>query len=177
MQEEIYDLYELGWREKFGVSQLSVTAFYSQTDNQIDRFLSFSENGLIRRSLNLYDTKRHGLDISLRQKLGKWELTEGYTYLKGRSEYSKAGREFMINAGGNMLDWTQQSLKAVPKHKAMLRAQYSPDDKWSLAAQYNYVGRYNNFIEDKLKEPGFNPTRWAIVQIECNVLTVSLACE
>lgn len=149
VREEIYDLYELGWREKIGISNLSVTAFYSNTENQIDRFLTFSRTGFIRRSLNLYDTSRRGLDVALSQKVGKWSFREGYTYLKGKSAYNDSGREFVLNSGKDLIDWTQQSLKAVPKHKVVLKAQYRPDDRWTLGAQYNYVGRYNNFTEDE----------------------------
>lgn len=35
----------------------------------------------------------------------------------------------------------------------------------------------NDFIEKKLLEMGIEPLRWAIVCVEKNVLTVSLACE
>ena len=34
----------------------------------------------------------------------------------------------------------------------------------------------NDFIESKLAEMGINPLRWAIVKVENNILTVSLAC-
>lgn len=35
----------------------------------------------------------------------------------------------------------------------------------------------NNFIEAELKKMGIEPLRWAIVGINGNILTVSLACE
>lgn len=35
----------------------------------------------------------------------------------------------------------------------------------------------NEFIETKLKAMGINPLRWAIVKVEGNILTISLACE
>lgn len=35
----------------------------------------------------------------------------------------------------------------------------------------------NEFIEKKLKEMGVNPLRWAIVKVEGNILTISLACK
>lgn len=35
----------------------------------------------------------------------------------------------------------------------------------------------NDFIENKLKDMGINPLRWAIVKYEDNILTISLACE
>lgn len=151
--DEKFDIYEIGLRDKIGISTLNITAFYSETDNQIDRFLYLPPGGgLVRRSLNLYDTERHGVDLSLRQKIKKWTFTEGYSYLKGKSDYNKFGRQFMLDAGEKLRGWTQQSLKAVPKHKFVLRTQYAPDEKVSLAMQYKYVGRYNNFIEDKNAE-------------------------
>lgn len=35
----------------------------------------------------------------------------------------------------------------------------------------------NNFIETKLIEMGIKPLRWAIVGVNDNKLTISLACE
>lgn len=35
----------------------------------------------------------------------------------------------------------------------------------------------NNFIENKLREMGIEPLRWAIVGVNNNLLTISLACE
>lgn len=35
----------------------------------------------------------------------------------------------------------------------------------------------NDFIENKLKEMGIEPLRWAIVGVQENILTISLACE
>lgn len=35
----------------------------------------------------------------------------------------------------------------------------------------------NNFIEEKLAEMGIYPLRWAIVSVQGNILTISLACE
>ncbi len=35
----------------------------------------------------------------------------------------------------------------------------------------------NDFIEAKLNELGITPLRWAIVNVNYNKLTISLACE
>lgn len=35
----------------------------------------------------------------------------------------------------------------------------------------------SEFIEQKLKEMGIEPLRWAIVGVDGNTLTISLACE
>lgn len=35
----------------------------------------------------------------------------------------------------------------------------------------------NVYIEHKLKEMGIEPLRWAIVSVNGNILTISLACE
>lgn len=35
----------------------------------------------------------------------------------------------------------------------------------------------NEYIEKKLADMGIKPLRWAIVKIEKNILTISLACE
>lgn len=35
----------------------------------------------------------------------------------------------------------------------------------------------NEFVEAKLEEMGIKPLRWAIVDVEGKIITVSLACE
>lgn len=35
----------------------------------------------------------------------------------------------------------------------------------------------NDFIEAKLAEMGIEPLRWAITQVEGDILTISLACK
>lgn len=35
----------------------------------------------------------------------------------------------------------------------------------------------NNFVETKLAQMDIYPLRWAIVNVNCNKLTISLACE
>lgn len=35
----------------------------------------------------------------------------------------------------------------------------------------------NDVIDEKLKSTGIEPLRWAIVKVEDNILTVSVACE
>ncbi len=35
----------------------------------------------------------------------------------------------------------------------------------------------NDFIEQKLFEMGIKPLRWAVVNFENNILTISVACE
>ena len=145
--DEKFDLYEIGLRDKIGISAIQLTAFYSKTDNQMDRWLSMTENGLERRTLNLLKTKRHGVELSARQQMKKWTFSEGYTYLKGHSDYNDFGHKFIEE--NEKKQWTQQSLRQVPKHKLFARVGYDFDSKLAGAIQYKYVGKYNNFIEDK----------------------------
>jgi len=35
----------------------------------------------------------------------------------------------------------------------------------------------NQLIEQEMHNMGFDPLRWAIVKVEGNILTISLACE
>lgn len=35
----------------------------------------------------------------------------------------------------------------------------------------------DEMIESKLKDMGISPLRWAIVNVNCNTATISLACE
>lgn len=148
--DEKFDIYEIGLRDKIGISTVQLTAFYSTTDNQMDRWLSLTKDGLVRRTLNLLKTDRHGVELSAMQKVKKWTFSEGYTYLKGHSEYNAAGKKFM--ADSDKVQWTQQSLRQVPKHKIFARVAYEFDRKLSGAVQYKYVGAYNNFMEDKAEK-------------------------
>jgi iron complex outermembrane receptor protein len=146
-EDEKFDLYEIGLRDKIGISTIQLTVFYSKTDNQMDRWYAFTSDGFVRRTLNLLETERRGVELSARQKVKKWTFSEGYTYLKGHSDYNDFGKRFI--ADNDKTVWTQQSLKQVPKHKFLIRTAYDFNRKLSGTVQYNYVGAYNNFYEDE----------------------------
>ena len=37
---------------------------------------------------------------------------------------------------------------SVPKHKAIIQANYAFYKKWSVGAKYTYFGSYNNFVKE-----------------------------
>lgn len=149
VEDEKFRNYELGWNDKVGISNVSVVGFYSETDNQIDRLFTFSSKGFNRMSRNLYNTKRRGVDVSATQKLGKWKFKESYTYLKGKSDYSDRGREIVEELNKTQYSWNVESLKAVPRNKFVMTAAYAPNDNWEFTASYNFLGKYQNFAEEK----------------------------
>ena len=145
-EDEIYDLYEIGWREYLGFSTINLTAFYSKTDNEMSRNYILDPNlGFGRKTINILKTKRKGIELSLSQKLGKLELKESYAYLKGKREYN--GREG---------EWSNSGLQKVPKHSLTLEATYQFTPRFSSSIRYSYSGKYSNFsnIKDK-EEEGF----------------------
>lgn len=149
-KDEIYNMYEIGLQDEIGASTISVTGFYSQTDNQMNRYYP---TGIVGSNvtLNLLKTKRHGVDVSLKQKAGKWTFTEGYTYLKGHSDWNAEGRKYLETHPKDSIDFTKSGLVKVPKHKAVLRAEYAFNPKFTMGATYTYIGGYNNFLDDAEK--------------------------
>ena len=59
------------------------------------------------RTLNLLQTRRWGADVSLQQTIGRLTLTESYSWLKGRSDYTSAGSRFMDEVGKDKIDFTR----------------------------------------------------------------------
>lgn len=146
--DEHFDLFEVGVRDKIGISSVQLTLFRSKTDNQLDRWLaSVPGQGLVRRTLNLVKTERKGIEFSARQKINKWTFSQSYAYLKGKSNYNDEGLAFL--AADKQTEWTQQSLRQVPKHKFVIKTKYDFNAKFAATLQYKYVGKYNNFLEDK----------------------------
>lgn len=148
-EDEIFNLYEIGWSDELGVSSVNVTAFYATTDNQMNRFYIWDANNhLNTKTMNILKTQRRGVDVSLQQKVGKWTFKEGYTYLKGHSVYNGAGEAYFRENPDSRIDYTKSGLKKVPKHKIALRADYAFNKKFTMGATYTYIGKYNNFLDD-----------------------------
>lgn len=144
---EHYMMYEAGLRDKIGASTVRLVAFWSHTDDQLDRWLAMTAGkGLERISLNLLETTRRGVEVSLSQQSGKWRVSEGYTYLRGKSRYNAGAAKKAEDFDKTLAELSQQSLQAVPKHKFTIRAEVRPNDKLTTGLRYSYVGRYNNFI-------------------------------
>ncbi|MCR5438038.1 MAG: TonB-dependent receptor [Selenomonas sp.] len=148
-QEETYNLWELGLRDKWGISTASLTLFASETNNELERPYFKGAYGWEYKTYNMYNTKRQGIETSFSQRMGKLQVKEGYTYLHGKRDYTAAGRALMAAHGENEIDFTNSGLKAVPQHKLLLAADYKFDKKWSVNAKYTLFGKYNNFIRER----------------------------
>lgn len=77
VKEEVYDSFEVGVRDYFMFSYVSLAAFYSETTDEIYR----EGNSANWVSYNLDETQRKGLELSFEQYLGKLTLSEGYSYV------------------------------------------------------------------------------------------------
>lgn len=146
-KDTIYDIYEIGLRDKIGFSTVVLTAFYNKTDNEMTRNLVLDPVlGLGRSSINILRTKRKGLELSLSQKFGKLTIEESYAYLKGVRKYNSNAKNYKNKS----IDWTDAGLKKVPKHSFTVKANYEITDNFSINAKYKYSGRYTNFIEEDI---------------------------
>lgn len=147
-QEETYNLWELGLKDKWGASTVNVTFFASETNNELNRPYFKGTYGWEYKTYNMYNTSRRGVELAFRQRLGKLSLSEGYTYQHGERSYTAQGRELLNTHNGTEIDFTNSGLQYVPTHKAALIADYSFDKKWSCSMKFTFFGKYNNFIKD-----------------------------
>ncbi len=90
VKEETYNSFEVGVRDFILGSYISLSAFYSKTDDEIYRD-GTSKNWV---SYNVDETERKGVELYLEQYFGKLTLSESYSYIdaeitKGKYEGSK----------------------------------------------------------------------------------------
>lgn len=166
-KEERYNLYEIGVRDKIGATSVNLTLFASETKNELDRPYYKNAYGKWEyMTYNMYHTKRRGAELTLQQRFGKLDLTEGYAYLHGERRYTAAGRAVVDAHNEDEIDFTNSGLIAVPKHKVVLQANYAFDKKWSVGAKYTYFGSYNNFVrESKRNEAGSTIDSYGLLDV------------
>lgn len=141
--DEEFDMFEVGFRDYILGSAINLTAFYTNTDNQLNRVYTWNtDNKLEMKTLNLLKTKRYGVEFTASQVLGRFTFQESYAYLKGKSDYNDFGQKFVEE--GNKIDWTQSGLKKVPKHSVVLRTDFDILNNLKLSYVYKYTGGYNN---------------------------------
>lgn len=143
-EDEIFNIYEIGLRDFILGSTISLTGFYTNTDNQMNRIY---RNGIKESvTVNYLETERYGVEFTANQRIGKLSLEQGYTYMKGKSDYNDKGK--VAIADGQKIDWTDSGLKKVPKHMISLRADYDITDNLTTGAVWKYTGDYNNFLSE-----------------------------
>ena len=152
--DETFDLFEIGLRDQFAFTTVSLTLWYSETDNQMDRIKMQGEGSFSfyrdTRTMNIYKTKRYGAEVALSQRFGKLSLEESYAWVHGETEYNDKGRALV--EGGS--DFVSSGLQAVPEHKATVSATYDFNDDFSANVSYLYVGSYNNFMKEDQRANG-----------------------
>lgn len=149
-EDEIYDMYELGLRDKIAFSTVNTTLWMTNTDNQLNRIYLQGVNDAY--TMNLLQTRRWGADIAFQQTFGKLTLEESYAWLKGRSDYNDKGRKFLTENGKKTIDYTRSGLMKVPEHSVSIKGKYDFTDNLSADVKYTYYGSYNNFLTDANKE-------------------------
>ncbi|WP_218046353.1 hypothetical protein [Budvicia aquatica] len=96
-EDEIYDMYEMGLRDKVAFSTVNATFWMTNTDNQLNRIYLQGVNDAY--TMNLLQTRRWGADVAFQQTFGKLTLEESYAWLNGRSDYNDKGRKFLMENG------------------------------------------------------------------------------
>ena len=144
-KDEKFDIAEIGWNDAFDWTTVSVTGWMSHTPNQIVRVLTM-DNGLVRKSRNLLDVKRRGLDLKFSQTFGPLELEEGYSYLYGKTSVKNKPGDFPP-AKLNNPAYSASGLLRVPRHKFVLTAKLNLRDNLSVEGTYLYQGSYTTAYE------------------------------
>ena len=164
-EDEHFNIYEIGLRDKIAFTTLNVTLWMSDTDNQMNRFLYMDSTGLTRKTMNLLKTRRYGADVALTQVFGKLKLTEAYSYLKGRTECNSEYACRFLESKKISIDYASSGLQYVPKHKVSISAEYNFTDNLSVAAQYSFFGKYNNFMKNDDQEESGVMNSYSLVDI------------
>lgn len=147
-EDEIFDMYEVGIRDYILGSAISLTGFYTKTDNQMNRVYV---NGIKEsRTVNYLATERYGVEFTANQVFGKLSLEEGYTYLKGKSSYNDKGKQALEE--GKRIDWSDSGLQKVPKHMITIKADYNITDNLVTGVAWKYTGSYNNYYSEASRE-------------------------
>lgn len=152
--DEIFNMYEIGIRDQLGFSTISLTAWLSETNNQMNRFLFMSDEGLNRETMNLLKSRRWGADLVLTQTIGKLSLEESYSYTMGKTRCRNAQSCQFLEDKNISIDYASSGLQKVPKHKASFKATYNFNDDLSVSGQYTRFGSYNNFMKKDDAETG-----------------------
>lgn len=152
--DEIFNMYEIGIRDQLGFSTISLTAWLSETNNQMNRFLFMSDEGLNRETMNLLKSRRWGADLVLTQTFGKLSLEESYSYTMGKTRCRNAQSCQFLEDKNISIDYASSGLQKVPKHKASFKATYNFNDDLSVSGQYTRFGSYNNFMKKDDAETG-----------------------
>lgn len=143
-EDEIFDIYEVGLRDYIFGSAISLTGFYTKTDNQMNRVYI---NGIKEsRTVNYLETERYGVEFTANQVFGNFSFEEGYTYLKGKSSYNDKGKQAVDE--GKRIDWSDSGLQKVPKHMITIKADYNITDNLVTGVAWRYTGSYNNFYSE-----------------------------
>lgn len=153
-EDEIFNMYEIGIRDQLGFSTVSLTAWLSETNNQMNRIYIKNEFGRSQETMNLLKSRRWGADLVLTQTFGKLSLEESYSYTMGKTRCRNAQSCQFLEENKVSIDYASSGLQKVPKHKASFKATYNFNDDLSVSGQYTRFGSYNNFMKKDDAETG-----------------------
>ncbi len=149
-EDEIYDTYEIGMRDYAFGSFITATAFLTHTDNELQRVKIGNTWRKDTKTMNLLETTRYGVELSLEQQFGKLRTFQAYSWLKGKTKYNDKGKEVIDE--GKQIDWSDSGLQKVPEHTFVVGADYELIDRLFIGFSTKYTGSYNNYFDEAEKD-------------------------
>lgn len=143
-KDEKFDIAEIGWRDAFDLTTVSLTAWMSHTPNQMVRALYNDpayDNKSVYYTKNLFDVKRRGFDLKFNQKFGRLELEESYSHLWSKTSLRHYPNELPPSEYGSTVQKAKGLLR-VPRHKFVFTAKLNLRDNLSVEGTYLYQGGY-----------------------------------
>lgn len=153
LKSETIDSIEFGIKDVIDNSFITVSIFFSQTNNEIATLDRNANNPALKewKFENIGQTRRYGSEIFAQHYFDKLTLSESITYIDAKIK--------KVNSN----EWLKEGDKVpiVSKWKITLGADYKFNDKFSLGATYVYNSSYEKReLEsyNKYKISGFGVT-------------------
>jgi iron complex outermembrane receptor protein len=134
LKSETYDTFEWGVKDFVLDSYVRATAFYTITRDEIttDTIGSYSSSSGTIYNYNLDKTKRFGVELSAEQYLGKFTLSESYSFIKTR----------ICGTRRNGDDYTGNEIANVPQNRFKIGGKYAYNKNFSAGFETIYAGSY-----------------------------------
>ena len=129
LDSETYDSFEIGLKDYIGISQINAAVYYTQTKDEI-RSSGHTASTSEILNYNLDKTRRFGFDLSANQNLGKFTLSQSYSYVDAKV---KKGDDRGHKLSGNRIAY-------VPMHKLSLGLMYQFNERFNIGGDIVYRG-------------------------------------
>jgi len=135
VDSEIYNTYEIGWRDQIWGSLVTLTAFRTDTKDEIDIKWLPNTNWIY---YNINKVERYGVELGAEQNFGPVKLTASYSYvrpkIKDNADISTEGKD----------------VPYVSRHKLVVGVNYEPIKGLNLWTDAKYYSSYFNGDYEKM---------------------------